>query len=265
MGSFKITIENYDQVKAGMTANPEMAATPMDRRSESGQPIFFDVILDISGSMSEFYDELVSCFNEIMIPSLAGAAHRYKGPMRLGCLLFSKELVPAWRGFKSLKELGKKPLKRATLNQPGLQSTTALYGAMTAGILWTAAAMDHMRENGRGESPKSKIIVLTDGANNEPPKEEVAVVKALDSIGTKNRQALMGFGMDDEGKPKNGKVIGFFDTGSKAGGLTKSQFNTMVAATMFHGNGFYEIATGGTPEERQATFRHHFQIFSSQQ
>ncbi|PJC40590.1 MAG: hypothetical protein CO042_02995, partial [Parcubacteria group bacterium CG_4_9_14_0_2_um_filter_41_8] len=122
-------IETYAEWQERIKADPEMRATP-PQPSESSQPIIFDVILDISGSMAEYYDELVDCFNTIMIPSLQKAAERYKGPMRLGCLLFSNELVPAWRGFKTLKELGSAPLKREMLNQPGLGGTTALYAAM---------------------------------------------------------------------------------------------------------------------------------------
>jgi len=244
----KFEFEDYKKVKEKMKAKPGKAATKMNYKEEAGQPIIFDVILDISGSMKDFYNELVDCFNDIMIPSLKEASHRYKGSLRIGCLLFSTNLVPAWQGFKTLKELGSTPLKRSMLNQSGLQGRTALYGSMRAGVLWTAAAMEHMHENGRGEFPKGKIIVLTDGANNEPPEDEMAVKSALDNLSKVNRQNLQ-------------SVIGFFDTD---GGLTESAFKTMVSKTGFAGLGFYGIADGKSIEEKRSSFRHHFKIFSSQ-
>jgi hypothetical protein len=239
----------YEDAKAQMKAKPRKAATPPIRGKESGQPIIFDFILDITGSMVKFYDELVDCFNDIMIPSLKEAGRRYKGPMRIGCLLFSEKMVPAWQGFRTLGELESKPLKRSMLNQPGLQSWTALYGAMRAGVLWTAAAMDHMQENSKGgEVSKGKIIVLTDGANNKPPMEETAVTDALGDIGRINRRNLQ-------------SMVGFFKTDD---GLTRPQFEAMAEKTGFQGLGFYEIARGGSLEEQRSSFRHYFKIFSSQ-
>lgn len=239
----------YEEVKAKVRAKPGRGATQTDRRKESGQPIILDFILDITGSMVDFYDVLMDCFNDIMIPSLKEAGRRYKGPMRIGCLLFSEKMVPAWEGFRTLDQLGAKPLKRGMLNQPGLQGWTALYGAMRAGVLWTAAAMDHLYETSPGgEVCKGKVIVLTDGANNKPPMEESAVTNALDEIGRINRRNLQA-------------MVGFFKTDD---GLTQSQFETMVKKTGFQGLGFYEIARGGSLEEQRASFRHNFEIFSSQ-
>lgn len=253
MGKFKMVVvdfEEYEDAKKAVNASPkELGATPVKRGSEIGQPICLDFILDISGSMSPLYDELVNCFNGIMIPSLWKAHERYKEPMRIGCMLFSDKMVPAWWGYKSLKELGESPLKREMLDQPGLRNQTALYGAMRAGILWTSAAMKHMQENSTGgEIPKGKIMVLSDGANNVAPLETSAVTNALESIG-KNRQNIQ-------------RVIGFFDT-STNGGLTKPQFETMAKATGFEGKGFYEIAGGDDVEEQRRKFRHKFKIFSN--
>lgn len=252
--AMKITIETIDEAKERIRANPKKGATPKEHGKEIGVPIFFDVILDISGSMSDFYDELVYCFNNIMIPALKKAGERYKGSLRIGCLLFSDELVPAWRGYRSLDELGQNPLKKKMLEQNGLKGYTALYGAMRAGILWTAAAMEYMREKGDGEVPKGKIIILTDGANNKPPMEEAIVMKTLASIGKENRKAFKDRGKDN-------LLIGYFNTSE---GLSKNDFMKMAEKTGFEGLGFYDIAKGGTLEEKRAAFRHYFGIFSSQ-
>ena len=239
------TIEGF---KKKVRDNPSLRAAPMKYGKEIGQPIIFDVILDISGSMELFYDELVDCFNDILIPSLKEAGERYKGSTRVGCLLFSEKLIPAWYGYKDLADLGKKPLKKAMLEQDGLRGYTALYGAMRTGILWTAATMEYMHKNGRGEMPKGKIIVLSDGANNREPRETASVIKSINSIDKLYAKNLQ-------------RVIGFFNTDD---GLTRDQFNVMAKETGFEGLGFYEIAKGVSDKEKRASFRHHFKIFSSQ-
>jgi hypothetical protein len=240
--------KDYEDVRAKVKSSPKNGATAPIGGYEVGKPIIFDIILDITGSMEDYYDELVDCFNKIMIPALKGASERYKGPLRIGCMLFSEQMVPAWEGFKTLDELGAAPLKRKMLDQPGLQSWTALYGAMRAGVLWTAAAMEHMREVSEGEVvPQGKIIVLTDGANNKPPMSESAVSSAFESLGRIERRNLQA-------------LIGFFKTDQ---GLTKKQFDDMAKKTGFTGLGFYEITKGGKIEDRRKSFRHQFGIFSS--
>jgi len=201
--------------------------------------------------MGKLLEELVICFNEIMLMALKGASKRYKNPLRIGCLLFSDKLIPAWNGFRSLSDLGTNPLNIHMLKQPGLGGKTTLYGAMRSSILWTAAAREIMRENGlkkgRNENPKGKIIILTDGANNNPPHDPAAVKKILTEIESEHAENIQ-------------PMIGFFKTTE---GLTERQFEEMVRATGFEGMGFYEIASGLTIHEQRREFRHKFEIFSS--
>jgi hypothetical protein len=180
-----------------------------------------------------------------MIPSLREASKRYKGGLRVDCLLFSGELVPAWVGFKTLDELGANPLKRQMLNHPNLQSNTALFGAMRAGLLWTAAAMQHMHKEA-GHFPKGNILVLTDGANNCQPTDASAIRNAFNEIGEKFSRNITA-------------TVGFFKTDD---GLTREQFNAMIAQTGFSGGGFHEIANGKNIHDRRASFRHEFGIWS---
>lgn len=241
MKKSELTINNYIDAKAIIAGDPEMGASKIDYRSEIGQPILITVILDISRSMREFHDEIIDCCNNIMIPSLKKLDDRYKNPLRLKCLLFSEKIALTWKGYKSLKEIGPKPFKRIMLEQDGLQGRTALYGAMKTGVIWTAAAMEHMRKNGRGEIPKGKIIVLTDGANNEAPDEESAVLQASDGITRKNSI-----------KP----MIGFLNTNY---GLTENEFLKMATATGFTSLGFSEIPRNRSLQEKRELFRRHFQ------
>lgn len=244
--TIRITIEDVKEVAQEKKRNPKMGgmrATKMDRNSEIGEPTIFDVILDCSGSMDDLRDDLVDCFNTIMIPALAGVCQRNKNALRLGCMLFSGQLIPAWYGYKSLKELGPKPLKREMLDQPGLGGGTALYGAMRAGLLWTASAMKEMSDEGDGETPTGKIIILTDGANTLEPSDPSTVKRTVDGLG----------------KAKVKKVIGFFNTSQ---GLKKHEFDAMVKNTGFEGVGFYDIAGGSDLKAKRASFRHYFDLFS---
>jgi len=242
-----ITISTYEEAQKKMEKNNRKAPTKPKSSKEVGQPMVFDIIIDISVSMDTLYDELVKSFNTIMIPALAKASESYKGGMRIGCLLFSDELIPAWEGFKTLDELGKEPLKRSALNHSGLRGWTALYGAMRAGVLWTAAGMEYLRKRGEGEVAKGKIIVLSDGANNRPPEREAAVANAFNEIPALERRNIQ-------------SLIGFFKTG---GGLSESDFQVMAKKTGFEGLGYYDLTKGKTLKEKQAAFRHYFEIFSS--
>lgn len=226
--------------------------TPPDPDTEIGVPIVFDFIFDASGSMSEHYGELANCFNQIMIPSLHAASRRYNNPFRVGCLLFSDKLVPAWKGFKSLGELGEAPLNAEMFRQSGLGGQTALFRAMESGVVYTAAAIRQFSSGAWG-----KVIVLTDGANNLEPADPMKVKDFL----TQNR----------DNKKTFQTSIAYFKTGL---GLSREQFDEMAKATAFEGLGFYEIAKedseaskGDTKdtviEQQRRNFRHHFRVFSS--
>jgi len=217
--------------------------TQVDPDKETGPPIVFDFIFDASGSMAERYGELADCFNTITIPSLREAAVQYTNPLRVGCLLFSNELVPAWRGFKTLEELGDRPMNAGMFRQPGLGGNTALFRAMESGVEWTAAAMKLLDP----DNAMGKIAVLTDGANNQEPMSPQGVANIMGTIQY----------------PKSFKTsIAYFKTGQ---GLSYEQFREMAAATKFEGVEFYEIAPKGNDEEQRRQFRHHFGIFSKKQ
>ncbi len=242
---FRTVVRSIEGARKQIAGNSKMAATPMDYRSEISKPMIFYFIFDISGSMTEFYDELVDCFNCLMLPVLKEASQRYKGAIRIGCLLFSKRLVPAWYGYKTLTEIGPEPLKRSMLIKKGLGGRTALYNAMRVGIFWTTAAMEYMRNNGRGEFPKGKVIVFTDGANTDFPKREKTVKKALDSIGNLNLRNLQ-------------PSVVFLNTNN---GLEKGQVERMCEQTGFTLARIIKIDSDGNPGERKRSFRHQIRSF----
>jgi hypothetical protein len=163
----------------------------------------------------------------------------------LHCLLFSRGIIPAWYGFKTLDELGQNPLKQSLLGRKSLGGQTALYGAMRTGIIWTVAAMEHMHNAGRGESPKGKIILLTDGANNAYPKKEASVAKVLNSISKINQRNLQ-------------LLIGFFNTDN---GQTAEALEIMVEEAGFKNFELFEFAKDANLEERSISFRRQMRNF----
>lgn len=245
---FKIAVKSIGEARKQMMKNQKMAAAPMDYRSEIGQPLILNIILDISLSMENFYDELIEDFNDVIILTLKEISQHYRRPLRIGCLLFSEKLVPAWKGFKNIRGFGSIRLNKSKLDRKGLQGTTALYQAMISGVLWTVAAMERMHETGQGEFPKGNVLIVTDGSNNEIPREERAVRNALDSIGKLNSRNLK-------------TSIIFLNTDD---GLTKEQFGEMCQKTGFNPVGFLEIKLGSNREERKISFRRQIQnIFRS--
>ncbi|GEM_PF-5575006 len=165
-----------DRVEEAMIELKEKKrVAPIDYRTEPGQPMVFDLILDVSSSVRDHY-ELMTLFNEQIIPPLYSAIERYHSATRLGCVLFSHRLVPAWKGFKKPQELGPAPLNHTMFNRPArLQDSTALYRAMQQGILWTTAAVKALDETSQGNMPYGRIIVLTDGVNNASPHRYKAI------------------------------------------------------------------------------------------
>jgi hypothetical protein len=231
----RVAVNSIEKAREQMARNSKMTATPTEYKSEMGQPVIFNFILDFSVSTRDFHAELIDGFNGAIIPSLEDVSRRYKGPLRVGCLLFSKRLIPAWWGFKSLKELGPNPLKKSMIFQKELRDLSALYRAMRSGTLWAAAAMSYMRENGRGEVPRGKVIVFTDGVNNLYPKRETTIAKTLDNLENLVKKNLS-------------KNVVFLNTDK---GLTAGQFEKMCELTGFLPNGFLKKSSNDQKDLRE--------------
>lgn len=210
----EVTIDSFDKAKKVIKFFPVLGAKKMNHDSEIGEPIIFQVVLDISGSTIKLHNELVNCFNKILIPVLAQHKLCNKTCIRLGCMLLSDKLIPVWRGFKNLEELKKHPLALEDLDQVGPGCRTALYGAMRTSIFLTAATMEHMYEEGYGEMPKGKILILTDGINTRPPKSISIVKKVFENVGrTKRglRTYILNLNPGDESAKSSGFESAGFD------------------------------------------------------
>ena len=179
----EITIDSLEKANKVLKLFPALGAKKMDYDSEIRQPNILQIILDVSGSTEKLHIKLIEYFNKSLIPVLRKRELHDKECIRLGCLLLSDKLIPAWRGYKSLKELDLHPLKSETIDQSGLGCGTALYGAMRTSIFLTAAVISRMLDEGDGEVPTGTILILTDGMNTRPPESASVVKNALKEIG----------------------------------------------------------------------------------
>ncbi len=218
--------------------------TPTNFREEVGQPTVMNFLFDASGSMQEFYGVLATEFNQTMIPGLEGASKRNTRYLRLGATLFAENRLPLWNGFRSVKEAKERLLTKEMFYDKKVGSNTALYQAMISGLVWTGEAVKRLKKE---RAAKGILIVLTDGANNLPPRNSSEVLRLTQAI--KNKAEIL-------------PCLAYFKTDE---GLTREQFNLMAQNTGFISLGYYEIAPKSKgKEERQRSFRHQFGLLSSQ-
>ncbi|MDP2586921.1 MAG: hypothetical protein Q8P32_04085 [Candidatus Komeilibacteria bacterium] len=225
-------------------------------RVSGNKPTVFNFVMDVSGSMSEYYRTLVDSFNTIMVPGLKGVKQNQLNTVLVGGILFSDKLIPLWPGFKPVKGLDDAPLNINRINADGLRAQTALYLAMVSALSWTRLEMDKLAKDNLGVQPRGKICVLTDGANNREPLDAAVVRQALN-------QHLQ---RDKQGNPKIQCTLAFLKTGQ---GLTEQSAQRVAEATGFEFSGFYDLTTekivNGKKQTPQQMFCHFFDLWSKEQ
>lgn len=238
--------EEFIQMYGKKPAERESNVDPINKKTETGEAMIFDFGMDVSGSMGKFYDTLVDCFNNIMIPGLLGGAERYKSAMRVGGFIFSDDIIPLWDKFREISKLGNSPFKRSAIDQVRPDGMTALYRAMILGLKYTARAVGKMIE-GTNAKPKARVCILTDGANNLEPKDASEVRKITRLI--KNQREFQ-------------TVLVYFNTD---GGLSRNGFESMAIETGFMETYYFDLQQGKTDEEKKQLFRNYFDVFSKKQ
>lgn len=226
--------------------------TPLNSKEKSARElIFMDIIFDVSGSMCDYYTELVSCFKEILLPGLKEASRVNVAAMRLGCVLFSSSIALPWDGFKSLDEVQANPLSMHHLQQDGLRNQTALYKAIIKGVRGTTMNARIAMEKNCISMPLRKIMILTDGANNLAPFDTESVLQEIQGAE---------FSLDEK---QDQVSLAYFKTRQ---GLSENEFQQIARRIGI--NDFYTADLTGTGskndlETRKSLFREHFEIFSS--
>lgn len=236
--------ENHRQRPSAEDVRQRYGGTPLNRKEENMQLIVVDALFDFSGSMKDYYAELVACFNEILLPGLLGASRKQVAAARLGTLFFSDKIVRPWEGFRSLDEIATRPLSRSDYSVAGLGGMTALYRTLIESLQRTDNFSKAVRKG--NARPTRKIMALTDGANNLSPQNPSEVSEAIKRF-----------------KPGKADVISlaYFKTSD---GLSEREFKDMARATGVTHTYFADLTAGGNIETRRKNFRHHFGIFSSQ-
>lgn len=242
------TVEEFRKqctVEELLNSPPEQIVTPIRKGSEPKPPILMNFLFDASGSMGELYGEMVSSFNEIVVPSLHNVSGRTKSALRIGGVLFSDKIVPMWHGFRALDQLGDRPLEHKMFNRDGLGGQTALYRTMIVGLKLTAQTAAFLTKNTR-QASSSRTVVFTDGANNLDPRDPGEVRRLTGII----RNPKM-----------HQTVLVYFKTGQ---GLNPDDFARMVKDTGFSDSMYFDLLAAGKNIERvRKEFRYSIGLFSS--
>lgn len=133
-------------------------------------------IIDRSPSMKPVAAALMKGFNQDFVPAVKNAREDDISALRIGGNTFSSDITPVWRGtdgsyFHSIDQLP--PLTLSDFN-PAKGWGTALHQAILDGTA-TAISYAAKLQQDTGMDVDVDIIVLTDGENNEPPRDAAPV------------------------------------------------------------------------------------------
>ncbi|HBP01043.1 MAG: hypothetical protein UY41_C0019G0007 [Candidatus Moranbacteria bacterium GW2011_GWE1_49_15] len=220
---------------------------PINHNERRKQLIIIDLIFDISLSMSLFFSDLIHGFNQLILPGLKKVHEKDAAAIRLGCILFSDEVVKPWYGFLPLDQIEKRSLRITDFEAPGLKGQTALYRAIIEALRGTSAVSDKLRNN--NSLPIRKLMIITDGANNEAPFDVSEV-----------RKAVIDFNLGEE----DTLAMAYFDTNQ---GLSLDKFNAMAKAIGVTHKGYFDLTKDGNKqniEDRRKAFRRALNLFSKE-
>jgi len=197
-----------------------MYVTPFKQlsgREKKSIPILLNFLIDASGSMDPIKGTLAKAINEDFLGAMSNVNKAERSVLRVHAEAFSYESRHLWNGFKALWELGESPVSESDLNGEGLGGETALYKyTKTAfGHLVQASNTLALQMNMRA---KSKLIVLTDGANNLEP---------LGAQGISQVRAAFAFPQE---RVEVQKILAYFKT---RGGVDKEAIKKSAAQCRF--------------------------------
>ncbi len=136
-------------------------------------------VFDGSGSMEDVIDTLVESVNDILIPGLCEQVldAELVGGLRIGGIAFGTRVQHLWGGkvqpIRSLPKLRK--------DECFFNSATALHQAILDAVTM-AVAQSLQLSSVTGTNPEVTIAVLSDGANNQLPREADRICKVLQEL-----------------------------------------------------------------------------------
>lgn len=164
-------------------------------------------VLDQSPSMMPVEQEVISTFNDLLIPALKGASKRNAQSLLIGGFAFNETVTPLWGGgFQRLEDLPK--LTRRDYNTHS-GSRTALYQATLDGLTATTAYAASLVQ-GTGIVPRIIVVVISDGANNCNPYDASDVRRVAKDLSIETcKLAFAGF--------ESGESVNFHDIAQEMG------------------------------------------------
>lgn len=171
--------------------------------------------IDASGSMDDVAQELVDSFNDVLVPALKGTSKDVIDGIRVAAMAFSGHVYPLWNGeFHNINEVPK--LTMQEYYGPG-GGSTALNRAIIEGMSQLAAFSTNVLYDMTGTMPHATLVVLSDGGNNEDPRDPDDVRKL---IGSRNDELVT-------------KAFGGFCTGWGAPADQEAQFRDIARDLRF--------------------------------
>lgn len=208
-------------------------------------------VIDASPSMSGVAKLLLDGFNNIFVPSIKEAREDDVAALRIGGIVFSSDIQQIWlnnsNGFHTLDDLP--PLTTADYD-PNRGSGTALHRAIPAGYdLGLKMAAEYQKTT--GIQPEIDIVVLSDGANNEQPRDGSGVKIMIDGA----KKALTRFSFF------------YFETSHGASQSTLRTVNPVFIAEDLGFNSAEDVQVfaqkpGESEKERRSRFRRMMQVMS---
>jgi hypothetical protein len=172
--SSSVLIANLDA-----TTTPMCLGSPFDEDEQECDDFrLIEFVFDKSGSMDEVEDEVRNGVNNIIMPGLLGGAADQVGAIRYHGLAFDNRVDELWSGG----------WKKLTENVPSLTTADYSAGGATAlnkGVLDGVTALTSQAlqiEELTGTYPECVLVVLSDGANNQAPRDSAEVKKVLDKL-----------------------------------------------------------------------------------
>jgi hypothetical protein len=216
----------------------------IDRLKEAMNPTVLNFLTDGSGSMKKLNKQGIPCetINQVLIPALKGSHPDRRGLLRTSIGIFSDGKIEGLtRGYLSVDQLMRRPIKNTDLYKPGANRATALYASIISAVKSCFGAAQVIKNMRGCTLVKAHAAILTDGANytNDPTtaKDVAMAVRQANSNGVELKVYMAYFKTEE--------------------GLREKDFRAVAKECGVENNNCYFWADhGDTLEEQRKAFRH---------
>jgi hypothetical protein len=223
----------------------------IDRLKEAINPTVLNFLTDTTGSMDTLNEQGIPCdtINEVLIPALKGAHPDRQGLLRISIGAFSDGKIEGLtRGYLSVEQLLRRPIRNEELYKPGLNRSTALYASMVSGIKSCSTAAQVIRKMRGCQLVKAHVAILTDGANYTGDSTTTRdVATAIRQLKTSEVDLKL--------------YMAYFKTKT---GLNEKTFRSVAKECgVLDGDCYFWSDHGSTLKEQRKAFRHLVEVLST--